>query len=168
MKKSYRDLRDLNAYRARVAVLDHQIPKLRALAAKMQEDVSIPTARYGDPAGYIHASGSHSNPTQRRALCDLPEDVAELLEDIRRLTIERHRTAARIELVEQALAFLPENERIIVELRAVEGMSWFDVVDAVLERTECLITERTARARYDRACVKIEPFFNTADIPTSA
>ena len=157
--KSFIELTNLNANRARVAVLDKQIPRLRNLADKLQSDVSLPVPRYGDDTGSIHATGSHTDPTQRHALCDLPDDVRQLLEDIRRLTIERHRTAAWVEMAETALAFLPDRERQIVELRAVEGLSWFDVVDALYDRTGDLIGERTARRTYERACNKIAPFF---------
>lgn len=161
--QQYKDLVNLNANRARVAVLDKQIPQLQKLAAKLQNDVAITVRHYdGDDACGIHATGSHGDPTMRRAMCDLPGDVAQLLEDIRQLTIERHRTAARIDMAESALAFLSERERLVVELRSVEGMSWADVVDAVYDRTGDMIGEKTVRRTYDRACVKIAPFFPNA------
>lgn len=158
--KVFRDLVNLNANRARVAILDRKIPELKALAAELQNDVSISIACYGDPTGSIRAIGSHSDPTQRRAMKDVPEDVRQLIEDIRSMTIERHRTAARIELAEQALAFLNKRERTIVELRICDGMSWFDVQGALEDRNGDVLNEKTVRSTYIRACLKIEPFFS--------
>lgn len=155
-------LRYLNANRARVAVLDSQLPKLIGLAEKLANDVSIHTTQFGDDTGCIHGVGSHGDPTQRHALEGMPDDVVELLNDIRQMTIERHCTAARIEIAEQALAFLPDRERLIVKLRAVDGMSWFDVLDALCEQTGEIISDRTARNIYDRACEKIAPFFTSS------
>ena len=159
MCKYFIALDKLNANRARVAVLDVEIPKLTNLAKKLENDVSISTSAYGDDTAAIRATGSHGDPTQRRAMKELPEDVRQLYDDIRAMTIERHRTAAWIELAERALAFLNGRERLIVSLRAVEHMSWVEVADEVLESTGKEISERACRLNYDRACDKIEPFF---------
>lgn len=163
----YVALDKLNANRARVAVLDAEIPKLMNLAKKLENDIKIPTVRYGDDTISIHAAGSHGDPTQRRAFTDIPEDVRQLYEDIRAMTIERHRTAAWIELAEQALAFLNERERMIVTLRAVEHMSWTDVVDEVYENTGKPISDKTCRRTYERACEKIKPFFVSGSMDSS-
>ena len=156
-------LRYLNANRTRVAILDAQIAKLKTLTDKMKKDVPVYTSRFGDSTAYIHSTGSHSDPTEYSALTEMPDDVSELLNDIRRMTIERHRTAARIDLAEQALAFLPERERLIVQFRTVDSMSWEDVVDALYEQTGTLICDKTARHTYDRGCEKIAPFFSAGD-----
>lgn len=157
----------LNANRARVAVLDTEIPKLKNLAKKLENDIGIPIASYGDDTAAIHATGSHGDPTQRRATKDMPEDVRQLHDDIRALTIERHRTAARIELAEKALAFLNGRERMVVTFRAVEHMSWTEVADAMYDETGEIRTERTYRHTYERACLKIEPFFISGSVDST-
>lgn len=159
MCKYFIALDKLNANRARVAVLDVEIPKLTDLAKKLEKDISIPTGSYGDDTAAIRANGSHGDPTQHRAMKEMPEDVRQLYEDIRAMTIERHRTAAWIELAEQALNFLNGRERLIVRFRAVEHMSWVEVADEVFESTGKMISERSCRLNYARACDKIEPFF---------
>lgn len=160
MCKYPKALTNLNVNRARVAVLDREISKLRNLAEKLQKDTYLETSRLGDPTAHIHSEGGHADTTARQGVReDIHNDVKQLLNDICALTIERHRTATWIEIAESALAFLPDRERQIVELRAVEGLSWFDVVDALYDRTGDLIGERTARRTYERACNKIAPFF---------
>lgn len=161
MCKYFIALDKLNANRARVAVLDVEIPKLTDLAKKLEKDISIPTGSYGDDTAAIRANGSHGDPTQHRAMKEMPEDVRQLYEDIRAMTIERHRTAAWIELAEQALNFLNGRERLIVKLRAVEHMSWAEIADEVSDSTGKVIAERTCRLTYARASDKIEPFFTS-------
>lgn len=167
MCKYFVALDNLNANRARVAVLDAEIPKLERLMNKLMNDVSIPTAIYGDDTAAIHATGSHGDPTQRRALKDMPADVRQLWEDIRAMTIERHRTAAWVELADRALAFLGERDRFVVRCRAVEHMAWVDIVDELYEEYGELRTERTLRHIYQRACEKIEPFFTSMSMDSA-
>lgn len=155
-------LSELNANRARLAALDTEIPKLESLAAKLQNDISLPTSQFCHGAG-IHATGSHSDPTARLA-SQLPADVVELLTDIRSLTIERYRLAARVELAESALRFLPERERMIVTFRIVERMSWEDVADAIYENTGIWTTENVCRKQIDRAMERIAPFFSKSPL----
>lgn len=157
-----RSLKNLNANRARVAFLEKQIPQLQNLAAKMLNDVSIATAHYGDDAGNIHVTGSHSDPTSVLALRDMPEDIRQLNEDIRALIVERYRKAAWIAEAEAALNFLTEKERKIVTLRLVEHRSWEDVVDVYFEETGRLYSERSCRNTFNAALAKIEPFFPPA------
>lgn len=164
----YRDIANLNINRARVAVLDAEIPKLENLAKKLENDAFIATGRYGDATGSIHATGGHSDPTQRQALEDMPDDVRQLYEDIRAMTIEKHRTAARIAIAEQALGFLNERERLVVECRCTENQSLAETVDTLYERTGKLITERTAWNIYNRACQKIAPFFTSDSAAATA
>lgn len=151
-------LTNLHVNRARVAALDAEIKRLQALAKQLEGDVSVrAVVRYGEESR--HPEGWHSDPTGRAAVCDLPEDMRQLYEDIRGLIIERGRTASSVSLAEQALAFLPERLRIVVEFRVIEGMSWADVGDEVYERTGHDYSERALRNQLNSALKKIEPFF---------
>lgn len=155
-------LYNYNANRARLSVLDVQIKRLQALAKQLECDVSYGVAVYGEE--YRHAEGGRADPTERDAVRSLPEDVQQLLGDIRELTIERERTRTNVELVEQALGFLEDRDRAIVEYRAVEHMSWTKVADELCVRLDLLLTERSCRSIYLRALEKIGPFFRTAPI----
>lgn len=144
--------------RARIAALDGEIIRLKELAKQLEKDVSFRgTALYGEENR--HAEGWYSDPTGRAAVQDLPEDVRQLYEDIRRMTIERNRTAAWVALADQALAILPRIEKLVVELRAIDGLSWADVGDEVYERTERDYSEVALRNIFKRALNKIRPFF---------
>lgn len=152
-------LTDYKVNRARIDALDVEIKRLQALAQQLEKDVSFQaTVTYGER----HAEGWHSDPTGRAAVRGLPEDVRQLYEDIRGLIIERGRTASLVALADQALAFLPEKQRIVVQLRAVEGMSWADVGDEIFERVGHDYTEAALRRQYKSALAKIEPFFVAA------
>ena len=160
----YKALKYLNVNRARLKVIDQELPKLRALAKSLQNDVSLPTVRFDDDTGSIHGS-RHADPTARQAAQEMPDDVRELLDDIRAMTIERHRIASWIEIAESALALLTERERLIVKLRAVEQLSWMDVADEVYDRTGHMIIEKTCRRTFARAMDKIAPFFGSIGSP---
>ena len=155
----FKPLTNLNANRARIAVLDAQIPRLKALAHRLENDVSIRGVTLGEE--YRHAEGGHSDPTGRAAVQPLPEDVQQLYQDIRSMIIERQRVTIWVELAEQALAFLPDRQRVIVQARAVDGLSWEGVVDALYDQTGQLSTDKSCRANYKRAMEKIQPFFIT-------
>ena len=158
----FKPLTNLNANRARIAVLDAQIPRLKALAHQLENDVSIRGVTFGEE--YRHAEGGHSDPTGRAAVQPLPEDVQQLYQDIRSMIIERQRVAIWVDLAEQALAFLSDRQRIIVQARAVDGLAWDGVIDAVYDQTGDLISDKTCRANYNRAIEKISPFFTTAPL----
>ena len=160
----FKPLINLNANRARIAVLDTQIPRLKALAHQLKNDVSIRGVTLGEE--YLHAEGGHSDPTGRAAVQPLSEDVQQLYQDIRSMIIERQRVAVWVELAEQALAFLPERQSVIVQARAVDGLSWEGVVDALYDQTGELLTDKSCRANYKRAMEKIEPFFITDSVST--
>lgn len=160
----FKPLTNLNANRARIAVLDAQIPRLKTLAHQLENDVSIRGVIFGEE--YRHAEGGHSDPTGRAAVQPLPEDVQQLYQDIRSMIIERQRVAVWVELAEQALAFLPERQRVIVQARAVDGLSWEGVVDALYDQTGELLTDKSCRVNYKRAMEKIEPFFITDSVST--
>ena len=154
---------DYKANCARAKFLDYEIPRLQKLAKQLEKDVSwYSGVVYGEENR--HAEGSHSDPTGREAVRDIPEDVRQLYEDICALIIEQNRTALWIALAEQVLAFLPEKQRIIVELRAVEGLTWADVGDEIFERTGRDYTERALRYQYKSAMEKINPFFFAAPV----
>lgn len=155
----FKPLTNLNANRARVAVLDVQISRLKTLAQQLEKDVSIRGVTFGEE--YRHAEGGHSDPTGRAAIQSLPEDVQQLHQDIRSMIIERQRVSVWVELAEQALAFLPERQRVIVQARAVDGLSWEGVVDVLYDQTGELLTDKSCRANYKRAMEKIAPFFTS-------
>lgn len=158
----FKPLTNLNANRARIAVLDTQIRRLKALAHQLENDVSIRGVTFGEKCR--HAEGGHSDPTGRAAVQPLPEDVQQLYQDIRSMIIERQRVAVWVELAEQALAFLPERQRIIVQARIVDGLSWEGVVDALYDQTGQLLSDKSCRANFKRAIAKIKPFFTVEDI----
>ena len=158
----FKPLTNLNANRARIAVLDAQIPRLKALANQLENDVSIRGVTFGEE--YRHAEGSQSDPTGRAAVQPLPEDVQQLYQDIRSMIIERQSVTVWVELAEQALAFLPDRQRVIVQARAIDGLSWEGVVDALYDQTGELLTDKSCRANYKRAMEKIKPFFITENV----
>lgn len=94
----FKPLTNLNANRARVAVLDVQISRLKTLAQQLEKDVSIRGVTFGEE--YRHAEGGHSDPTGRAAIQSLPEDVQQLHQDIRSMIIEQQRVSVWVELAE--------------------------------------------------------------------
>lgn len=159
-------LSEMKANKARLAVLDQNIAELEKLARMLQNvkpDRGL-TAHYCDENR--HAEGGHSDPTAALAMYDPIEDVSEVYAEIRKLMIERQRIIGWINIANAALSFLPEKKRIVVELRAIEGMTWEDVSFEYEIRTGHALSDKSCRSNFYSAMETIQPFFRrTEDVP---
>lgn len=153
-------LTELKANIALVKTLDENIEALKKLAKNMleQEPPTIGmTAHYANENR--HKEGSVSHPTEYLALYDPSEQVAKIYEEIRRLMFQKQRVLCWINIAKTALNFLSDRERIIVELRAFEELSWENVAFEYEDRTGESISDKTCNKVYMRALNRIEPFF---------
>lgn len=158
-----RQFKEYKVNRAKIAALEGEIEKLQLLAKQLEGDVGFRgVALYGEESR--HSEGGHSDLTALEALREVPDDVRQLYDDIRILTIEKGRAAARVAIVERALDMLTDKQRIVVELRAIDGLSWEDVADGFLDRTEHEYTTRTLRTLFSNALTTINPFFRSEPI----
>lgn len=156
---------DLKANQARVAVLDRNIEELKKLAKTMQTvkpDIGM-TVRYGEEK--CHAEGTHSDPTAGAALYDPSEQISEIFAEIRKLMIERQRVIGWINIANAALSFLPEDQRMIVQLRAIEGMKWEELSFEYEDRTGHSLSVKSCRKYYYIALETMQPFFRRTDEP---
>lgn len=165
MYRVYRDLECNQANKARVAVLNREIERMRVVLKELSGDVQADgmTVRYGREK--IGKTGSHTDPTGEIAVRDEPSKaVQELMHDIKRATLERTRLQGRIENVQAALDFLDQRERTVVELRVFRALSWIDVSFEYEDQTGHSISDKTCQKVFGRALKRIEPFFEFVNV----
>lgn len=160
-------LRELNANKARVKAIDRAIAEFKQLANDIKNfrPEQRMTTSY-DGMSVFSNTGTHSDPTAWFASYSVPyEDLEVIYAEIRKLMIERQKVTGWINLAEAALEFLPEKQRIIVVMRAIEGRTWEDIAFEYCDRTGQTISDKTCCKRYHQALRAIDPFFRKNEDP---
>lgn len=160
-------LKELKANIALVKTIDENIATLKELAEDMQHykpDIGM-TVRYDREKVQ---SSSITSPVEIAAMYDPTKDVAEIFAEIRSLMIRRQRVMFRIDVAKTALNFLSDRERIIVELREFQEMTWENIAFEYEDQTGHSISDKTCNKVYWKAIRRIEPFFQYRQIDTEA
>lgn len=157
----YADLDNLIANKAKLQALDKDIERTKELSAQMMDDRDYRIT--SDFEEHRHKEGTHSDMTEILACQDVSSASMELIDDLKELTVQRHRLAMKIENAETALSFLDDLDRRIVWYRDVKGLSWDDVVYKCQQKTKRQICRKTAYKHYMSALHRIRPFFKDAD-----
>lgn len=160
-------LKELKANIELVKTIDKNIESLKTLADDMQRNSSSIglTAHYGEESR--HKEGYVSSMTEHVALYDASEQIAEIMAEIRKLMIARQRVLCWIDIAKTALNFLSERERIIVELREFEELTWENIAFEYEERTGKKISDKTCNKIYWKAMNRMEPFFRPQQMQNS-
>ena len=152
----YADIVNHLANKAKLQALDRDIERTKELSLQMRNDMDFHVT--SDFEEHRHKEGTHTDETSTIACKPVSDASIQLIEDLRELTVQRHRLAMKIENVELALSFLDKADRAIVWYREVERLSWEEITDKCSSRTAGAC-KKTVEKHYKRAMQKIRPFF---------
>ncbi len=152
----YADIVNHLTNKAKLKALDRDIERTKELSLQMQNDMDFHAT--SDFEEHRHKEGTHTDETSIIACKPVSDASMQLIEDLRELTVQRHRLALKIENVETALSFLDKAERLSVSYRDVERLSWEEVTFRCSSRTAGAC-KKTIEKHYKQAIRKIRPFF---------